>query len=111
MVRFSSGKTSVRLSVADLGKTAGAVAESSRNAKQNSNIQQCNGSQDVILPEVCISDPEDGMCTHFLGENKHIPFLMAQAGCNIVSAIPPEIRNTGAERIQLYGSLNGSKRQ
>ena len=109
MVRFSSGKTSVQLSVTDLEKPAGTVAESSRNAKQN--IQQCNGSQDVNVPEVYITNPEDGMCTRFLGENKDIPFLMAQAGCNIDSAIPPGLRNTGAERIQLYGSLNGSKRQ
>ena len=101
MVRFSSGKISVQLSITTLENPAGTVAESSRNAKQN--IQHCNASQDVNLPKEYITDPEDGMCTRFLGENKDIPFLMAQAGS--------ELRNTGAERIQLYGSLNGSKRQ
>ena len=109
MVRFSSGKTSVQLSVTDLEKPAGTVAESSRNANQH--IQQCNGSQDVHLPEVYITNPEDGMCTRFLGENKDVPFLMAQAGSNIVDATAPEIRNARAARIQLYESLNGSKRQ
>lgn len=116
MVRFASGKTTVQLSLTDLEKTAGTVAETSQNAKQSSNIQQCNlefvnGSQNGILPEVYITDPEDGMCTHFLGKNKHIPFLMAQAGCNIVSATASEIRNTRPARIQLYGSVNGLKRQ
>ena len=116
MVRFASGKTTVQLSLTDLEKTAGTVAETSQNANQSSNIQQCNlefvnGSQNGILPEVYITDPEDGMCTHFLGKNKHIPFLMAQAGCNIVSATALEIRNTRPARIQLYGSVNGLKRQ
>ena len=116
MVRFSSGKTSVQLSIIDLEKTAGTIPETPRNAKQSNNIQQCNlefgnGSQHGILPELYITDPEDGMCTHFLGKNKNIPFLMAQAGCNIVSATASEIRNTRPAEIQLYGSVNGPKRQ
>ena len=114
MVRFCSGKTTVQLSVTDLEKTAGTNAETSQNAKQTSNIHQCNlefvnGSENRILPEVYIKDPEDGMSTHFLGKN--IPFLMAQAGYNIVSPTASEIRNTRPARIQLYGSMNGSKRQ
>ena len=116
MVRFGGGKTTVQLSVTDLEKTAGTLAETSENAKQTRNLQQCNlefvnGSQNRILPEVYINDPRDGMSTHFLGKNTPVPFLMAQAGYNIVSTSASEIRQIRPARIQLYGSLNGSKRQ
>ena len=116
MVRFCSGKTTVQLSVTDLEKTAGTPAETSQKAKQTSNIEQCHlefvkGSQNGILPEVYINDPADGMSTRFLGKNEHIPFLMAQAGYNIVSGTASEILNTRPAGIQLYRSVDGSKRQ
>ena len=103
MVRFSGGKCTVKLSVTDLEYTAGTVAETSHSAKQRSHIQQytiesVEGLQNELLPEAYIRDPEDGMSTHFLGKNKHIPFLMAQAGCNTVDTTPSEIqdiRSTG----------------
>lgn len=116
MVRFCSGKTTVQLSITELENGAGTIAETSQNAKQTSNIQErnlefVNGPQNWILPEVYIKDPEDGMSTHFLGKNKDIPFLMAQAGYNVVSASTPEVWKTWPARIQLYGSLSSSKRQ
>ncbi len=107
MVRFCSGKSTIQLSVADLEKTTGTDAETWQNAQQRSNIQQCNlefakESPNGILPWVYINDPKDGMSTHFLGKNKHIPFLMAQAGYNIVSATASETQNTRPGRIPLY---------
>ena len=108
MVRFFGGKCTVKLSVTDLDYTAGAVAETSQSAKQRSHIQQYTIKsvevlQNEVLREEYIRDPEDGMSTHFLGKNKHIPFLMAQAGYNIVDKTPSEIRDTRSTGIPLYG--------
>ena len=107
MVRFCSGRSTVQLSVGDLEKTTGTVAETWQNAQQRSNIQQCNlefakESQNGILPWVYINDPKDGMSTHFLGKNKHIPFVMAQAGYNTVNGTASEIRDNRPGRIPLY---------
>lgn len=115
MVRFFGGKATVKLSVTDLEYTAGTVAETSQSAKQRSHIQQytlesVEGLQNEILPEAYIRDPEDGMSTYFLGKNKHIPFLMAQAGYNIVDTEPSETRNTRSTRVPLYGLVNSLKR-
>ena len=108
MVLISTGKTTVKLSVTDLEYTAGTLAGTSQGAKQRSHIEQytlepVEGSQAEFLPEVYIRDPEDGLCTHFLGKNKSIPFVMVQAGYDIVKAKSPEIRNTRSTGISLYG--------
>ena len=108
MVRFSLGKATIKLSVTDLEYTADTLAETWQSAKQRGHIEQytlesVEASQNEFLPEAYIRDPEDGFSTHFLGKNKHIPFLMAQAGYNIVSATPSETRNTRSTRIPLYG--------
>ena len=115
MVRFFGGKVTVKLSVADLEHTAGTLAETSQSAKQRSHIEQytlqsIEGLQDEFVPERYIRDPEDGMSTHFLGKNKHIPFLMAQAGYYIVNETPSKTRNTRSTRNPLYGLVNSSKR-
>ena len=115
MVRFFGGKVTVQLSVTDLEYTTGTIAETSQSAKQRSHIQQytlesVERLQNEILPEVYIRDPEDGMSTHFLGKNKHIPFVMTQAGYNNDDTTPSEIRNIKSTRIPLYGLVNCSKR-
>lgn len=107
MVRFHGGKATVKLSITDLEYTAGTLAETSQSAKQRSHIElytleSVEGSLIEFLPEVYIRDPADGLSTHFLGKNKHIPFVMAQAGYNMVNATPPGIRNTRSTGIPLY---------
>ena len=115
MVRFFGGKVTVKLSVTDLEHTAGTLAETSQSAKQRSHIEQYNlqsveGLQAKFVPERYIRDPEDGMSTHFLGKDKLIPFVMAQAGYNIVNGTPSKPRNTRSMGIPLYGLVNSSKR-
>ena len=115
MVRFFGGKVTVKLSVTDLEHTAGILTETSQNAKQRSHIEQYNlqsveGLQAEFVPERYIRDPEDGMSTHFLGKDKLIPFVTAQAGYNIVNGTPSKTRNTRSMGIPLYGLVNSSKR-
>lgn len=115
MVRFFGGKAIVKLSVTDLDYRTGTLAETSQSAKQRSHTEQytlepVGGLQNETLPEAYIRDPEDGMSTHFLGKNKHIPFIMAQAGYNTVNATESEIQSTRSTGIPLYGLVNSSKR-
>ena len=105
----------VKLSVTDLEHTAGILTDASQSAKQRSDTDQCTlqsveGLQAEFVPEQYIKDPEDGMSTHFLGKDKYIPFLMAQAGYNIVDGTPSKTRNARSMGIPSYGLVNGSKR-
>lgn len=104
-------KTTVQLSVADLGRATNAnpkmqqslaASESVRNVAQ----EFARGSKDGTLTETPLST-EDGSHVRFLGKHGDMPFFMVHAGKNFFD-LTTEKKNRRPARVPLAGSIDGA---
>ena len=111
MPTFFAQKTTVQLSVADLGRATTpnprtqqsfAASESIRNVAQ----EFARGSKDGTLTETPLY-AEDGSHLHFLGKHGNMPFFMVHAGKNLFDSTTKEKRNRRPARIPLAGASEG----
>lgn len=114
MPTFYALKTTVQLSVADLGRattlnphTQQSLAASKviRNAAQ----EFARGSKDGTLTETPLY-AEDGSHVRFLGKQGNMPFFMVHAGKSFFDSTTKEKRNRRPARIPLAGTSGGECR-
>ena len=105
MPTFYAQKTTVQLSVADLGRATNpnprtqqslAASESIRNVAQ----EFARGSKDGTLTETPLYT-EDGSHVRFLGKHGNMPFFMVHAGHNFFDVATKEKRNRRPARMPL----------
>lgn len=111
MPTFYAQKTTVQLSVADLGRATTpnprtqqslAASESIRNVAQ----EFARGSKDGTLTETPLYT-EDGSHVRFLGKHGNMPFFMVHAGRNFFDLATKEKRNRRPTRMPLAGKVEG----
>ena len=112
MPTFSAQKTTIQLSVADLGRVTTpnpsiqqsfAASESIRNVSQ----EFARASKDGTLTETPL-ETEDGRHMRFLGKVGTMPFFMVHAGQTFFDTTTTEKRNRRAARIPLAGGIEGT---
>ena len=108
MPTFYAQKTTIQLSIADLGRATTsnprtqqslAASESVRNVAQ----EFARGSKDGTLTETPLYT-EDGSHVRFLGKHENMPFFMVHAGKNLFDLTTKEKRNRRPARIPSIGN-------
>ena len=111
MPTFYAQKTTVQLSVADLGRAttpnprtqqSHAASEYIRNVAQ----EFARGSKDGTLTETPLYT-EDGSHVHFLGKHETMPFFIVHAGKNFFDLTTKEKRNRRPARVPLAEKVEG----
>ena len=112
MPTFYAQKTTVQLSVADLGRATTpnprtqqchAASESIRNIAR----EFARGSRDGTLTETPLHT-EDGSHVRFLGKQENMPFFMVHAGKNFFDSTTKEKRNRRPARMPFVGKAEGT---